>query len=154
MSIDISDPTLKLWMRINLAKHMLSMERASELKPMQISPIQATTLIAIKAARNPVNMAQLSYWLGCSPPTTTRLLDRMEKAGLLERKRDGKNRKEVNVHLTNMGESVFEKVVHSQAVRDAFQVLDPNEQAQLLASLEKVARHMYSSNFSTLPKTR
>ncbi|OMP67521.1 MarR family winged helix-turn-helix transcriptional regulator [Domibacillus epiphyticus] len=51
-------------------------------------------------------------FLACS--TTTDLIDRMEKASLLERVRDTKDRRIVRIHLLPEGERIIEEVINKR----------------------------------------
>jgi len=152
MRMDVSDEGFKLWILINQVRHMLGMMRTNEISHLEITPIQATAMMCIKTSKHAPTVAELSRWLICKPPTTTRLLDRMEKAGLIKRERDGKNHKLMRAYVTQKGEDVFEKVIYSKAVRDAFHVLNSDERAQLYDSLEKIKKQIEVST-STMQKT-
>lgn len=71
----------------------------------------------------------------------TRLLDRMEAAGLVERKLSITDRRRFDVSLTEAGRKEFERVMpgHLQAVRDrCLQHLTDQEKSTIHAGLAKV----------------
>ncbi len=71
----------------------------------------------------------------------TRLLDRMEAAGLVERKLSKTDRRRFDVSITDAGRKEFERVMpgHQQAVRDrCLQYLTDKEKAVIHSSLAKV----------------
>lgn len=71
----------------------------------------------------------------------TRLLDRMERDGLLERRLSKTDRRRFDVHLTAKGRAEFERVMpgHQRAVRERFlQHLTDAEKASIHKALGKV----------------
>jgi len=54
---------------------------------------------------------ELSRRVHIEEPTTTRTLDRMERDGLVRRERNPRNRRQVNVFLTERGQSLRDELV-------------------------------------------
>ena len=54
---------------------------------------------------------ELSRRVQIEEPTTTRTLDRMERDGLVRRVRNPRNRRQVNVHLTERGAALKDELV-------------------------------------------
>lgn len=73
-------------------------------------------------------------------PDVTRLLDRMEEAGLIVRSRDGADRRLVSTRLTPRGEALVQQldgpVAHEHAT--VFAALTGSETAELIRLLAKV----------------
>jgi DNA-binding MarR family transcriptional regulator len=54
---------------------------------------------------------ELSRRVHIEEPTTTRTLDRMERDGLVRRERNPRNRRQVNVYLTERGQALRDELV-------------------------------------------
>ncbi|HEX3508171.1 MAG TPA: MarR family transcriptional regulator, partial [Candidatus Dormibacteraeota bacterium] len=68
------------------------------------------TLMRLKtAAGQPLHMGEIAYQLVGSPSGTTRIADRLENAGLIERETPRENRRVVLVKLTEKGNRVLAK---------------------------------------------
>ncbi len=77
-------------------------------------------------------------YLACS--TTTDLVDRMEKANLLERVRDTKDRRIVRIHLLSEGERIIEEVIkrRREYVEGILNNFSEEEVSQLTHLLDKM----------------
>jgi DNA-binding MarR family transcriptional regulator len=64
-------------------------------------------VLTILQADGPLSMSKLAEALDVSVASTTGIVDRMEQRGLVERRREGDDRRVVLVHLTNAGNAVF-----------------------------------------------
>jgi DNA-binding MarR family transcriptional regulator len=93
------------------------------------------------AAGHPLQMSQIAAQLINSPSGTTRIADRLERAGLIERETPRENRRVVHVKLTERGREVLGRA--DRAFREVLQEvfashLTEDEVASLRASLRKV----------------
>jgi DNA-binding MarR family transcriptional regulator len=77
-------------------------------------------------------------------PDVTRLLTRMEKLGLLVRRRDGSDRRVVTVTVTGRGLRLLREVEQPlrQLQEQQFALLSGDELNELIAALEKVRESM------------
>ncbi|WP_027409513.1 MarR family winged helix-turn-helix transcriptional regulator [Anoxybacteroides tepidamans] len=78
-------------------------------------------------------------YLACS--TTTDLVDRMEKNGLVARVRDQNDRRVVRIHLLKEGERIIEEVIKKRQ-HDLAQVLE-SFSAEEIAFLEKSLKKLH-----------
>jgi DNA-binding MarR family transcriptional regulator len=93
------------------------------------------------AAGHPLQMSQIAAQLINSPSGTTRIADRMERAGLIERETPRENRRVVHVKLTERGRDVLGRA--DQAFREGLQEvfgshITDAEVAALRATLRKL----------------
>lgn len=93
------------------------------------------------AAGHPLQMSQIAAQLINSPSGTTRIADRLERAGLIERETPKENRRVVHVKLTDKGNEVLRRA--DQAFREGLHEvfgshLTEDEVASLRATLRKV----------------
>jgi DNA-binding MarR family transcriptional regulator len=91
-------------------------------------------------SRGELRMGELARRLGLQVSTVTRLVDKLERAGLVERRPGAADRRSVTVALTASGGEVAERL---RAARAAFMVevldvLEPAEQRQLVKLMAKV----------------
>jgi DNA-binding MarR family transcriptional regulator len=91
----------------------------------------------------PRSQAELTRWLGVEPPTTAKMLERMEKAGIVERVPSQTDRRVTLVSLTAEGRAIHQRVqnVWSDLERVTVAGLTPGEVQQL----ERLMRHMISN---------
>lgn len=93
------------------------------------------------AAEHPLQMSQVAAQLINSPSGTTRIADRLERAGLIERETPRENRRVVHIKLTRHGSEVLGRA--DRAFREGLQEvfgshLTEEEVSALRATLRKV----------------
>lgn len=91
-----------------------------------------------------MTQAALAESLEIQPITLTRLIDRMESAGWVERRTHPLDRRAVALYLTAQAEPLLAEM-HARAgdtMREAVQGLAPRDQRQLLASLERIKQNL------------
>ncbi|MYW70098.1 MarR family transcriptional regulator [Streptomyces sp. SID8379] len=94
-----------------------------------LPPSQFRALTVIEEQRR-VNQRTLGEALGSRPPAVSRLCDRLEAAGLVERIASATSRREVDLRLSRRGASVLEELRSSRA-REVEAVLHAMSPAQL-----------------------
>lgn len=99
-------------------------------------------VLAVLEAEGPLAMGRLAEALDVSVASTTGIVDRMERRGLIERRPQAADRRVVEVHATRAGASVFtdlmgERRAHLASVLDR---LSDQELVSLLAGLRALHR--------------
>lgn len=91
----------------------------------------------------PQSQAELTRWLGVEPPTTAKMLARMEKAGIVERVPSETDRRVTLVSLTEEGRAIHGRVenVWGDLERVTVAGLAPAE----VQELERLVRHVLSN---------
>lgn len=91
------------------ARNLLSAEMDAALKDLDITGPQMGILLSMKQgiANTPF---ELSKMLGIDTGLMTRMLDKLESNGLLQRSRDPRDRRVVNLTLTAAGQTVAERM--------------------------------------------
>jgi DNA-binding MarR family transcriptional regulator len=87
----------------------LARELRKETEQLGITARQATLMWLVK--RNPgLSLAQLAAEEGISPPAMSGHIDRLERAGFLQRVRSSDDRRRVGLRLTDDGERLMRRV--------------------------------------------
>ncbi|OGO03306.1 MAG: hypothetical protein A2Y91_07840 [Chloroflexi bacterium RBG_13_54_8] len=133
------DEDYALWVLLNQVNDGIGRARENEVRPFGISMIQSAVLYIVKALNAEATPTEISRWLFREPNTVSQLLIRMEKQGLVRRRRRRGDRGMVRVALTKKGDELFQR--HDQArqvVQRIMSRLSPEERNSLRASLEKL----------------
>jgi len=104
--------------------------------------------ITIKTlAHSTTSVTELARAAYLHPGAMTRLLDKLEARGILERVADPNDRRALHIHLTDAGKAIWRDIDQcGQRVREAaLQGMDAGEREQLLALLERVRDNLNSS---------
>ena len=114
---------------------------AEALRPYGITPTQYNVLRILRGAgETGLCRTEVMQRLISKVPDTTRLLDRMEAAGLIERERSNRDRRFVTTRVTAAGLSLLAEL--DDPVKELHRlhlgVLDRTELRTLIASLERV----------------
>ena len=82
----------------------------AELTPIGLTWAQGTTLLWIANSRGATSSAELCRVIGCDTGSMTRMLDRLERKGLIRRERRVEDRRVVNLTITATGNELCAKV--------------------------------------------
>lgn len=102
-------------------------------------------LVQLEEAGGGVPMSEIAGRILASKSGLTRVIDRMEEAGLVRRERPAGDRRVVLVHMTPEGEAALQasRVIHRDGIRRHFtEQLDHDDLVRLQAMLEKVRDHV------------
>jgi DNA-binding MarR family transcriptional regulator len=119
----------------------LARELRKETEQLGITARQATLLWLVK--RSPgLSLAELAGEEGISPPALSGHVDRLERAGLLERVRSSEDRRRVGLRLTDEGARVMRNVRARRTtwLAERLRVLDPGELAAVDAAMPALLR--------------
>jgi DNA-binding MarR family transcriptional regulator len=101
-----------------------------------LHPNQAAALISVWALNGKVTPATLARRLFLEPHTVSELIIRMEKKGLVTKKRDRKNATVVRITITKKGREVCQKSMGQELIHQVVSRLSDEQRAQLETSLE------------------
>ncbi len=106
----------------------LARELRKETEQLGITARQATLLWLVKR-RPGLSLAELATEEGISAPAMSGHVDRLERAGLLERVRSSDDRRRVGLRLTDEGERLMRRVRARRTtwLADRLKALDPTE---------------------------
>ena len=133
---------------MNLVKtgDMIASRVGQILRPLGLSPAGGLVLSLLADAPAPLSPRQLEERLLVKGPTVTGLLDSLERSELVERQRDSRDRRRINVVLTPAGRQVanaFRPQVH-RAQKPWLECLSPAEQEDLIRLLGRIQDHLAS----------
>lgn len=113
---------------------------------------QLLVMQAIEKEGNPSTSA-LARHIVVSQATVTRIVDRLEHAGLVRRKKSSKDKRVVNVCLTQIGREKLEAAPEplQSEFLNRFRTLDGWEQHMLKAALLRIATMMDAENIDAAP---
>lgn len=111
------------------------------LRDHEVTFIQAVTLLAIDSFERPQPHLVADY-LSQQSQTVTGVLDRLERAGHISRKRDLGDRRAVRLELTASGRTLVDSVAVAlnEHVRDVLKGVKARTRANLVRDLEEVER--------------
>jgi DNA-binding MarR family transcriptional regulator len=119
----------------------LARELRKETEQLGITARQATFLWLVK--RSPgLSLAELAAEEGISPPAMSGHVDRLERAGLLERERSSEDRRRVGLRLTDEGERLMRRVRARRTTWLAYRLhaLEPDELEAVEAAIPALMR--------------
>ncbi|HKS04913.1 MAG TPA: MarR family transcriptional regulator [Gemmatimonadaceae bacterium] len=110
------------------------------LEPHDITGQQYNVLRVLRCEANGLPTLAVAERLIDRAPGITRMMDRLEAKGLVERERSGDDRRLVRCRITKRGTDMLEKLDApvEEARRTAFAALGSEEVAQLVTLLERV----------------
>ncbi|MEU5593303.1 MarR family transcriptional regulator [Streptomyces sp. NPDC020298] len=110
---------------------------AAQEAPVRLSPHQLRALRALETTPT-VNLTGLAARMDIGVPTASRLCDRLEAAGMLERALHPHNRRELQLRLTGQGRRVLRDVARRrvQALAGVLTTMAPAERSALIRGLK------------------
>ncbi|MFJ9566339.1 MarR family winged helix-turn-helix transcriptional regulator [Streptomyces fuscichromogenes] len=110
---------------------------AAQQAPVRLSPHQLRALWALETAPE-TNLTGLADRLDIGLPTASRLCDRLEAAGMLERAPHPRRRRELQLKLTHHGRRVLDDVARrrAQALTGVLAAMEPSERSALVRGMK------------------
>jgi DNA-binding MarR family transcriptional regulator len=102
---------LKLWYMAHRTRALLKMCEDQIYGEYNLTMEQYAVLAAIKHIGGPARPTDIAQWLGRSTNSISMIVDRMVKAGLVKRVRDRRDRRVVNVSITNKAENALKPAI-------------------------------------------
>ena len=139
---------------ISLRKIMRAADLHSQ-KLMKESGLTAPQLLVMQAIEKEgsPSTSTLARHIAVSQATMTRIIDRLERAGLVRREKSSKDKRVVNISLTDAGNTKLESApepLQAEFLR-RFPKLEDWEQQMLKSSLLRVAKMMDAEDIDAAP---
>jgi MarR family 2-MHQ and catechol resistance regulon transcriptional repressor len=133
-----ADRALRLWVSLARCHASVSRVSADDIRGYGLTQTQFAVLEALYH-KGSMPLREVSRKLLVTGGNITFVADQLEKAGLLERRRQADDRRVVHACLTPKGRSLIEKIfpLHADRMRRAAALLTPREQSQLAELLKK-----------------
>ena len=149
---NLADETLRAIRRIlrKTTDHSRQLSRQSGLTVPQVLCLR---FLAQAQPDDEITVAKVSQAVQLAPATVSRILDRLEDAGLILRERRSQDRRKVCLSLTESGRRQVETLpipLQEQFVR-RLEALPTQEQTRLLGALEKVVEMMEATEIDAAP---
>jgi DNA-binding MarR family transcriptional regulator len=109
----------------------------------QTAHLTLTQISALRQLRSgPQTLGRLGELAGLSAASISRLVDRLERRGLVSRRRDGEDRRVVEVHLESEGERVLGEttVFKGSDLHHAVEAMTAEELRRLTAGLGRLVQ--------------
>lgn len=141
-----SDPAIRAWSHL-LSAHALAVRAIEErLRAAGQPPLSwYDVLLELARAGGKLRIGELGERLVIEPHNVTRLLDRLEAAGLLKRQRAPQDRRGVFAVLTERGSALHKQmwVHYRRAILEVFGVSVSTRDAEILSDiLTKIIAHL------------
>jgi MarR family transcriptional regulator for hemolysin len=104
------------------------------LRPWGMTQATWRTLWVLRSAAEPHNQSSLALRLGIETPTLVRILDRMEKLGLVRRAPDSRDRRQKYIEITDKGLALAGEI-ESEVLGTRQELLAGMDAAELLAGI-------------------
>lgn len=127
-----------LFMLVGLALTAIFKARHSQVKHIGLTPAEFHLLLLAAELGESAFPAEISRWMMRKPPTISRLLDRMERNGLVRRVKHADNGKIRRVVMTDKGREALEKARTPDVMSLIVDALSEQEFRQLWVSLERL----------------
>ena len=128
---------------LNNAARLNSRRLSAKLASHNVTPPQWGVLVALweQDGLSLSELAQRSFFDG---PTMTGIVDRLEKAGLVERRRDSTDRRVISVYLTEQGRALEQvlPLLSDEANEEAVAGLSEAEVAQFVSTLRTMIANL------------
>jgi DNA-binding MarR family transcriptional regulator len=112
--------------------------RARELAPAGISAIEAEVLFTLNTAEVPTTPAEISRWILRGSDSTSRLIQRMEAKGLVQKSKDLERGNLVRVSMTEKGKAAYEISLAQWRIDHPVSLLSDQAKKQLEILLRKM----------------
>lgn len=105
------------------------------------------------ANQNSITLSQLAREVSLSASTVTGIVDRLESKGLVQRQRDGRDRRKIVLAITEAGQELTKAAptLLQDRFSERLQKLPRQEQATIALSLERVVEMMEAEHLDTSP---
>jgi DNA-binding MarR family transcriptional regulator len=106
----------------------------------EVTLTQYRTLVVL-ASRGPQHVADLAAALAVTPATATRMCDRLVRKGLIDRRTEEQDRRQVQIELTGRGRALVTSVTRRRRAEIARIVarIPPDQQLVLVEALSRLA---------------
>ena len=141
-----STSEMKSWLLIHQSHRLLERNEKAVLKKAGLTPRKHAVLLALKNIPGPPKVIDVAVWLDRNANGISRLVDRMEKDGTINRTRDTEDRRAARLTITKKGEQCYEKanLLLRQLCLDIFKEFSEEELVFLSKIMERLRLRSYN----------
>jgi DNA-binding MarR family transcriptional regulator len=129
------DELIELRLLLRRTEEAIQKARQKELRKYKITPETSAVLHIISDLGGSARPLELSKWLFRKQHTIHGLLERMEKAGLIEKVNEPERKNGIRVVLTDQGKALYRQTKQLTGPRKIFSSLSDDQRKQLKISL-------------------
>jgi DNA-binding MarR family transcriptional regulator len=133
---DQSQKYFELWELLARTRHAIYSARELELKEYGLSPEQAYILNRINQLKNKATQTQIAHFTFRKQNTVSTTVKRMEKQGLIERKRNEQQGNSMILSLTSRGEEILKKTLDRKTINSIMSSISAEQYEQMRPCLE------------------
>lgn len=126
----------------------LNLQLLEILRPLNLTVQQYRVMQVLQAAPDGISIGEVSRDMIVEQSAVSRLMDQLQRRGLIRRSRSPRNSKVVEVTLTERGRAILEQISPQvrQIVSNAISVFENDEEETLDLLLGKLLRHVRNSS--------
>lgn len=146
------EPARNIGILVHEVARLLRRNFERRVSALGLTQVQWRTLIYL--ARNEgTNQASLAELIEVKPITLARLIDRLEEAGWVERRRDQSDRRVCRLYLTDAAQPMLIEMeqLSAQTRKDALAGMTRTEQAQALDLLTTLKKNLLQAEADAIP---
>jgi DNA-binding MarR family transcriptional regulator len=132
------DILAKAWVLFHQTSAVVFRAFSKRVRPAGVTLEQTRVLFVLSRASSPLTRTEISRIVVRRPHTITALLQGMQRAGLIEKIKDDRNKKLVKVVMTQKGKKALKQVLQSQLAMKLTSSLSSEELYQLIGIMEKL----------------
>jgi DNA-binding MarR family transcriptional regulator len=140
------DSSYNLYTLIHLTEVALFRARHTKIKEHGVTTAEVNLLLIVDGLGESATPAEISRYLARKRPTVSKLLDRMEKNGLVKRTGFDNNKKAKKIVMTDKGREALEQTTKKDILRTIISSISDEEYRQLWSLLEKLRAIALSLN--------
>ncbi len=139
-SINDTDKDFTLWWLVLQARRAMYKVRSRELLKYGVTPEETAILLVVKIIGDTATPAEISRWILREPHSTSGLLERMRKKGLIDKTKDMDRKNLVRVVMTEKGQETLQDSTGREAVHKILSHLSLKERQQLTSLVIKLRK--------------
>lgn len=130
------DGYFELWVLLHQTRDTIYSAREKELRRYGITTMEAGALFIIQKIGKGATPAEISRWMLRKPHTTSGLLNRMEKKGLILQTKDLARKNMIRVSITKKGKQAYKDSTQRESIHRILSTLSEEERHKLKSYLQ------------------
>lgn len=133
---------------LNRITNRLNLNLLEDLRPLKIN-VARWRVLAVLGSRDRRSIGELAAYTVMDQSTLSRVIDQMERDGLVERQQSDADSRVVQVHLLDAGRQLFETILPKALIHmdHALESLSEGEKKALMGLLHKILDNVRASPF-------